>query len=429
MNGKQRLLHWGHIMGRMSFVQLLIQAVVAATGILLVRVLNKQEYALFTIAASAQTMLNLLTDSGINSGLMSIGGQVWEDSARLSSVMRTALRLRTRLTFIATAGVSPIAIWLLLSNGASLVNAFAITAIVVAGTTYLVANTVFAGVLKLHSRYWTLQSADLAGALSRLVFCGAAVLVFLNATIAAACTALSQVVQYLWVKRKASEIVVSDPEEVPDDRQRLKTMIRRQLPYFLFYSVQGQLSIFLISTFGTTSKVADIGALSRLGVVAAVYNSVINYIVCPAFARARERRRLARSFLEVVVLSFVVGLIAVWLAWVFADQILWLFGPKYRHLRSEVVWMVVSLVIGLLLSVIWGINTARGWLNSTWIIIPLTLAIQVGLVRWLQLSSVRGIIIFGIVSQLPNLLVSLAMTWRGFWQFKAGPQPVSSSVL
>jgi O-antigen/teichoic acid export membrane protein len=416
---KQRLVHWGHIMGRMSVIQLVIQGVIAATGLLLVRLLSKQEYALFTIAASAQAMLNLLTDSGINSGLMSIGGQVWQDSARLSAVTRTALRLRARLTIIGTLAVGPIAIWLLLTNGASLLNALAITAIVVAGTSYLVANAIYAGVLKLHSRYWTLQSADLAGALSRLGFCLLAVLVFLNATVAASCTALSQAVQYVWVRRKASEIVTTTQEEVPEDRQQLARMIKRQAPYFVFYSLQGQLSIFLISTFGTTSKVADIGALSRLGILAAVYNSVINYIVCPAFARARERGKLLRSFFEVLGVALLFGTVAIWLAWLFADQILWLFGPNYLHLRTEVVWMVVSLALGLLLGVIWGINTARSWINSSWLIIPLTLLVQIALVRWLQLSTVQGIIVFAIVSQLPNLLVSIGMTVRGFWYFRA----------
>jgi O-antigen/teichoic acid export membrane protein len=414
-------------MGRMSLVQLVIQAIVAATGLILVRVLNKQEYALFTIAASAQTMLNLLTDSGINSGLMSIGGQVWEDLPRLGALTRTALSLRTRLTILATLVVSPFAIWLLLANGASVVQAVVITAVLVAGTNYLIANAVFGAVLKLHSRYWTLQSADLAGALSRLVFCGTALFVFLNATIAVACTALSQFVQLIWVKRKASEILVAETNEVGEDRQGLKMMIKRQLPYFIFYAVQGQLSVFLISTFGTTSKVADVGALSRLGVLAAVYNSVINYIVCPAFARARERGRLLRSFLEVLTVALLSGLAAVWLASLFAPEILWLFGPNYGHLQSEVVWMVVSLMIGLLLGVIWGINTARGWLNSTWVIIPSTLVIQVALARWLPLSSVKGIILFGIFSQLPNVLVSLAMTIRGFSRFgevsKSVPTP------
>jgi O-antigen/teichoic acid export membrane protein len=411
----------------MSMVQLVIQVIIAATGLLLVRILSKQEYALFTIAAAAQTMLNLLTDSGINSGMMSIGGQVWQDSARLSALTRTALRLRMWLTVIATLVVSPIAIWLLVTNGAALVNAIAITAIVVAGTNYLVANAIYGAVLKLHSRYWALQSADLAGALSRLGFCLLAALVFLNATVAAACTALSQVVQYIWVRRKASNIISSSEEEVPEDRRQLARIIKRQMPYFAFYSMQGQLSILLISFFGSTSKVADIGALSRLGILAAVYNSVINYIVCPAFARARERGRLLRSFLEVVALAVVAGAIAIWLAWLFADQILWLFGPNYTHLRAEVVWMVVSLVLGLFLGVIWGINTARGWLNSTWLIIPLTLLVQIGLVRWLPLSTVKGIIIFGIVSQLPNLFISVAMMVRGFLHFPASAESPARS--
>jgi hypothetical protein len=199
------------------------------------------------------------------------------------------------------------------------------------------------------------------------------------------------------------------------------------LPYFTFYGLQGQLSIFLISTFGTVSKVADVGALARLGILAAIYNSVINYVVCPAFARARDRGQLLRSFMEAFVLCLVCGAIAIWFGWLFAEQILWLFGPNYMHLRSEVVWMVVSLVVGLFLGLIWGINTARGWLNSTWVIIPFTLVVQLGLVRWLTLSTVKGVIIFGIISQLPNLLVSSGMALQGFWKVQPMPEPDARS--
>jgi O-antigen/teichoic acid export membrane protein len=401
----------------MSMVQLVIQVITVGTGLLLIRTLDKQNYALFTIAASAQTMLNLITDCGINSGLMSIGGQIWADPMRLARLVATALRLRLRLSIIAGLAVSPISIWLLLKNGASVLNAVAITGIVVAGTNYVAAGAVYAVVIKLHSRYWTLQTSDLVAAVSRFGLCLVAALSFLNAAVAIACGTLSQLFQYFVLKQKASKIIVPVRSEDPQERKHLMGMLKTQAPYFVFYSLQGQLSIFLISTFGNTTKVADVGALSRLGVIQALYGSIINYIICPAFARASARQRLLKSVLEVMAVSMVLGLLLIWAAWLFAGQILWVFGPNYTHLQSEVVWMVISLVVGLFLGVLWGLNTARGWLGMTWLIVPLTLIVQVIAVQRLPISSVKGIIMFGIISQLPNLFVSCGMAIHGFWKF------------
>src|SRR5262245_29832504 len=74
-----------------SLVQLGIQFVTASSGFLLVRVLNKAEFAAFTLAASLLTTLNVLTDSGIGTGLNAVGGRVWRQREQLSRLIATAL--------------------------------------------------------------------------------------------------------------------------------------------------------------------------------------------------------------------------------------------------------------------------------------------------------------------------------------------------
>jgi hypothetical protein len=62
----------------------------------------------------------------------------------------------------------------------------------------------------------------------------------------------------------------------------------------------------------------------------------------------------------------------------------------------------------------WGLNTARGWLHHTWTLVPLTIGVQLLLVQILELSSVRGVIVFALMTQVPNLLVSAFMALSGF---------------
>jgi O-antigen/teichoic acid export membrane protein len=409
-----RWLRWGSTLGRFATVQLVVQALNAITGLIVVRLLNKQDYALFTIASSMQTMLNLLTDCGINAGLFSIGGKVWNRHEDLGRLVQTALRLRRQMCIAAIIVVSPISLWLLLSNGASLFQAVALTAIVVGAVQFVTAAAVFGIVTKLHSSYGQIQQVDLAGALSRLVLVLTSAVVFLNAAVATLASSLSQIVQYVLVRRQALQLIHLDHRDDPRFRVQLVQMIKSQAFYFIFYALQGQLSVMLISAFGTTGQVADIGALSRLALIGAVFGAVINQVVAPAFARIQDRRNLLRVLGQVLLLTIAFGLACIALGFVFAPKILWLFGKPYRHLSKELVWMMVSVALGLLLTVTWAINTARGWLHATWLIVPLTLVTQVVLASWLPLSSVRGIILFSILAQIPNLLVSAWMCARGF---------------
>jgi hypothetical protein len=164
----KRWLRWSGILGRFATVQLVVQAVNALTGLLFVRLLSKHDYALFTIASSMQAMLNLLMDCGINAGLLSIGGKVWTNPDDLGRLVRTALHLRRQMAIGALLIVSPISLWLLLSNGASVIEATALTAVVVGAVHFVTAAAVFGVVTKLHSRYSEIQRVELVGAFSRL---------------------------------------------------------------------------------------------------------------------------------------------------------------------------------------------------------------------------------------------------------------------
>lgn len=425
-----RWLRWGSILGRFASVQVIVQAVNAVTGLLLVRLLDKHDYALFTIASSMQAMLNLFTDCGINAGLFAIGGRVWCDRNDMGRLIETALRLRRQLSIVAVLVVSPISLWLLISNGASVMEAALLTAVVVGTVHFVTAAAVFGVVTKLHSRYSEIQRVDLAGALSRFGMVLAAAAIFVNALLAAVASSISQIVQCFLVRRQAFALISADQ---PDDcgyRKQLLTMVKSQAIYFVFYALQGQLSVVLISALGTTGQVADVGALSRLGLISGVLGAVINQVIAPAFARIQDRRHLCRTFAQTLLLTLLFGLGCIAIGRVFAPRILWLFGTPYSHLTAELVWMMVSIALGLVLAVIWALNTARGWLHATWLMVPLTLATQVALTQCLNLSTVRGVLLFSILAQLPNLSVSAWLTARGFVRFENHPpEPPTGQTL
>src|SRR6476646_11298307 len=87
--------------GHFASIQMLVQLIGFAAGILLVRRLDQHEYAYVTIANSMQGTINVLADIGISIGLVSIGGRVWHDRHRFGQLIKTASNLRRKLGAIA----------------------------------------------------------------------------------------------------------------------------------------------------------------------------------------------------------------------------------------------------------------------------------------------------------------------------------------
>ncbi|MEY2527561.1 MAG: hypothetical protein QOE73_2332, partial [Verrucomicrobiota bacterium] len=126
----RRALHHAKVVGSFAMVQAIVQFVGFLSGILLVRSLEKHEYAFFTIANTMQGTMNLLADIGISVGLASIGGRVWQDRHRFGQLINTALGLRKKLGAIAILAVTPILFAMLAKNGASLSYAALLIALV-----------------------------------------------------------------------------------------------------------------------------------------------------------------------------------------------------------------------------------------------------------------------------------------------------------
>ena len=94
---RERLVARIRMLGRFVSFQILAQSIGVLSGILLVRTLDRREYAFFTIANSMQGMMNLLADTGLSIGLTSIGGRVWQDRFRFGQLIGTTMHLRRRL--------------------------------------------------------------------------------------------------------------------------------------------------------------------------------------------------------------------------------------------------------------------------------------------------------------------------------------------
>jgi hypothetical protein len=113
------------------------------------------------------------------------------------------------------------------------------------------------------------------------------------------------------------------------------------------------------------------------------------------------------------------SLVLIGAAVLFPGAFLFVLGAKYAHLERELVLMVGAAVVGALTATFWTLNASKAWIAGSWLYIPLTLAAQIALIPITDFSSVRSVLMFNLLSALPNLLLNVALSFRGFAGFRA----------
>ena len=423
-----RIRYWIGLTGAYMSVQAMVQLLSFATGIIIIRSMSQREYAFYTIANSMQGTMNLLADIGISNAVMAIGGRVWQDRTRLGELMQTALRLRYWLAARSMFVVGPVLVWLLLRQGASIANALLLVAIVVSGFVIQLPTNLLMIAPRLHAQLGRLQRIDLISASARCVLVATACLLWLNSGTALIATVLTAGIQFRILRSWAADLVNFEANPTEEDRAEMLKVIRSQAPNAIYYCFQGQITIWLISTFGKAQSVAEVGALGRLALVFTVISSVLAGMVIPRFARCQDPNLLWRRYWQILALCALLALAIMIAAALFTPQFLWLLGSKYQHLKPEFIIMVLSNIVAFIAGVMWSLNAARAWFKYSWLYIPLTLATQALLLTLLNVSTVRGVLVFSLFSQVPLLFLNAFLAWRGLKREFARNAPAEAQV-
>jgi uncharacterized DUF497 family protein len=239
--------------------------------------------------------------------------------------------------------------------------------------------------------------------------------IFLNAGVAALVGAGTLFFQYQLMRRYASRVIDLRAEENPEDRRAMLGFIRSQAANAIFFCLQGQITIFLISFFGRRAgSVAEVGALGRLAMIFTVLGSLLTNIFVPAFARCQEKGRLGQLYAAIVGGVTVFSLLVLAGAILFPNEFLFVLGPHYAHLQRALLLMVGGAVLNMIASTLWILNASRAWIAGSWLYIPLTLGTQMALIPFVDFSSVTGVLTFNLISAAPSLLLNIGLGFRGF---------------
>jgi len=386
------------------------QLLAFVSGLLVLRLLPPDQYAYYTIATAVSGSMVVLADCGLTNAVLTQGGAHWQDRAALGTIINTGLALRVRLGCIVAALCAPLLIFLLMRQGCGLWEALALT-LALQPAFFLGMNyQVMEVAPRLHQRILPLQRLQLLANAARAALTSGSILALPYAFIASLAAALPQ----FWVNRRLRRLTNehANPQSAPDPqvRARMLEQVKRSAPGSIYYALSGQISVWLVSVFGTTASVATVGALGRLAVAFSALALVFNTLAVSRFARipaSEPQRILARFWQSQALLALAcAGPLAT--LWMFPRTVLSILGPHYADYPDEALLMGISGAVGIMNAAAYGLGAARGLITPPALTIPLSIAVQVALISLLRVDTVNGVIWLGLLTTTSILLLTNA---------------------
>jgi len=385
-------------------------------GFLCIRLLPIDDYAKFVVVFSIQASLMILLDVGISGSFIPLVGERINDLQLIADYL-ASLRQIARWLFVIAAPATIVGYPLLVRNRHwSWQTVTAMVVLVLISAWFSRVGAAYGAVLILkrdRKRWYQTQMFTSFGALALL---GVFVLCHWLGAFVAIVISVSRVIAialFYYVRARRLLGVRGVPSR--GKRTAIIQLTLPAVPSVIYYALGGQISVFLITIFGRTAAVASVGALVRLGQVFALLMPVNGILIEPYFASlSQEKLKSHYLFAVVGACSCAAGVVA--LARVFPGLFLWVLGPKYAGLRTEVVLVILSGAISLVAGVVASINGSRRFIYYSFVLADtiLTLILQAVYIWKVDLSTVKAVLWFNIFTMFPTLAIAVLTALFGF---------------
>lgn len=328
-------------------------------GLLILRFLPIEQYALYTVANMLLAVGSVGSDLGVTQALISFGARVRHDPRELGAWFAAARRWR-RGCCVAVAIV-------IVGLATSITSGRRWSGPELVGCVLLILTTVWVqqiltlrqAIFNVHSDASGLFKSGAAGALVRLVLVVALCRWWPSALLVLVVNLMAVVVAdrvATWRSR-----CYIDQEIAPTHAQSrpLRRFVVPLIPSIVYYMIQGQSSIVLLGLFGNTASVAEVGALGSLGQVIGVIMMLNLFFVQPHFARIGRKSELAAKLAWLTLGLGAAGALVLLSAFVAPGGWLWLLGRNYQGLKALLPLTLSTAWLGAVGAVLYTILLAR----------------------------------------------------------------------
>lgn len=401
-----KAIYWTKNISITSIAQIAVQGLGFISGILIIRLLPVEEYALYTLANTMLGTISVLGDGGISTGVMSQGGKVWQDPKKLGSVLITGLYLRRKFAIVSLAVSLPILIYLLLHNGASWLATILIVLSIIPAFYAALSDSLLEIIPKLHQSILPLQKNQVGVATGRLILTSLTIFIFPWTFVAILASGIPRLYGNIKLRKISDGFV--DTDQMPDlhVRNEILKLVKQNMPGLIYYCISGQITIWILSLFGNTTSIAQIGALGRITILLGIITPIFSMILIPRFARLENQDGLIyKKYLQLILIFGFTCFVFLFFSYLFSYEILWILGAEYRDLKYE---LILSLFGGCIFSFagfVYSLTSNRGFVLNPVIYISLSIiSIIIGVIIF-DVTTLKGVLHLNILVSTIQLLM------------------------
>lgn len=411
---------WGKIVSIFVLGQGAVQFIQLLSGFFLIRWLTVEEYAQYSVAFAFQNTAQMLVEFGFSGAIVALVGNRIHEKKVIGDYIKAGQFFRNR-SFLLVGGGCVILFPLLTAKHQWPLSVTILLLACILSNLFFSGNiSYYTPPLNIHKQVGSLYQVQIKNGLFRLLLIGALyITTVLNAWLAAFTTSILTITNGYAFRKRAKPYIEEPPRASAEVRREMFEYIRPIMPGIIFAAFQGQIIIYIISIFGQSGSIAEIGALSRLGQLFVVFNMAGGILIAPYFAQ-QQKSGLLRKYFSISSFTILLSVSIVMLAYFFPNLFLWLIGDKYQHLQTEVVLLVINSGLAFINGTLWSINASRKWIYNwmPWVSIPGTILIQVLCAWQMDLSVTSNVLLFSIFTNGFVLANRILVSIVGFKQIK-----------
>lgn len=413
------IVSWGKLLSITGGAQIIVQIVGFASGLMIIRLLPVDEYALYTLSNTMLGTMTLLADGGISVGIMSQGGKIWQNKEKLGIVLASGLNLRRKFAIVSLSVAIPVLIYLLLRNGSSWFMAILIVASLIPAFFAALSDSLLEIFPKLHQEILPLQKNQISVGVGRLILTGLTIFIFPWTFVAILAGGIPRIYGNVKLKKIAENFVDNQQTSDPIVEKEILSVVKRVMPGAIYYCISGQITIWLISIFGNATSVAQIGALGRVSVLLGIFGALFSTLLLPRFARQKnEYKVLLRQFLVNILLLVIISIFVVLGISLLSTQFLWILGGDYTGLNTALVLNVIGSCLGLITGLLFSLSSSRGWLINPYLFIVINLLCIVIGIFFFDISNLNGVLWFNIFISVIQTIIYLCYTFLKIYKLR-----------
>jgi O-antigen/teichoic acid export membrane protein len=423
------LTRWAKLLSTYFAGQGAMQVMQLLTGFILIRCLSKDGYAIYTIVIAIQCTTGVLVELGISSSLTALIGKRYANTEVMGRYFTACRFFRDRLLLIG-GGVLLVVFYLISPKyGWGYGYWFILWLSVIAALIFQAWGAIYGPVFTLHNRLREMYVISVSAAAWRLVMI---VGIYLTGWLTAATALIFGALQMCitgWGAREFAKPFMQVPPPDADLSVEKKDILSQALPRApsnVFYAFEGQITVFILGVLGATSSVAELGAISRLGMLFILFRRAGGVVIGPYFSKLDTPYVRSRAMFCIAA-SVGLCLVSSGFTYFLPQVPLFLLGPSYQHLDFEVFLLIFSSSLSIVTITIFSICVARKYIFPWFSIVdlgPTCLVMVAGFFIW-DLSQLVNVLYYSIAMASVKLLSMLFILFLGIKRETAEMSPSS----